>query len=226
MEQTNNPPKTAAEYLDLLNSLQCQVVEVMGDDETTIDALLDIYKDIKKIKQAADFDRKLIKEPYLTEGRKIDSQFKPVSTSADALLNTLRGPIEEYLALLELQRKEAAERAVEEAAAAVEAMVAMEVDEFGAGEATTIAAEKQEAAKQAAKEAKTPQIKGNAHHHALGQRTYRRAKIINQDEAMAHFRNDPAMLNLLEKLANAKIRSTQGAVEIPGVEIITEKRVA
>lgn len=226
---SNNPPESAQYYIDQLEGLKDRVTqwsqtEINGENAG---ALRDLIGDIKNVAKAAEKDRKATKEPYLEQGRKIDKDFKPVASLADDFVKPLTRALSEFMALEERRRREEAERARIEAEKKAAAAEALKEDEFAGDFAQAQAEQAEVVAKRAERAADNTSVKGSDSDRAMGLRTYRKAKIINGAMLVGHFANNPDVIALCEKLANAEIRAAKGGeVSIPGIEIVEEKRAA
>ncbi len=59
-----------------------------------------------------------------------------------------------------------------------------------------------------------------------GARSVFTARIVDYDAAIAHFKNDQVVRDLIQSLANGVARSGKGTIQIPGCEIIESKAAA
>lgn len=229
MPLSNNAPRDADDYMNELAAFVPNV-EAYSEaqiDETNAGDIRDMIGKIDKVAKAAEKDRKALKEPYLEQGRKIDNSFKPVASMAEGLLKPLKRALNAFLQEQDRIKREAAEKARKEAEAAARAAEALKQDEFVADYAAEQAAEKAKAAKLAAEMAKVTNVQGFESDRALGLRTYRSANITNAAMLVGHYASHPEVIALCERLANAEIRAAKGgAVNIPGINIVEEKRVA
>lgn len=229
MPLNNNGPREADEYMQELAAF-APSVDAYSEaqiDESNAGDVRDLIGKIDKVAKAAEKDRKALKEPYLEQGRKIDGSFKPVASLAEGLLGPLKKALNAFLQEQDRIKREAAEKARKEAEAAARAAEALKQDEFVGDYAAEQAAEKAKAARLAEEMAKVTNVQGNESDRALGLRTYRRAQITNAAMLVGHYAAHPDVVALCEKLANAEIRAAKGgAVNIPGIEVIEEKKVA
>ena len=227
MPLNNNPPKDAEDYLAELDAIAPDAARWIGAqiDEEHASALRDLIGKIDGIAKSAEKDRKQIKEPYLDQGRKIDAAFKPVAERADKLIAPLKAMITKWLQAEEARKHAEAERARKEAEEKARLAEVLKDDDTFGERVADMAKEAQQAADQAKRLAEHNAVKGAESDRALGLRTYRKAKIINGAMLVGHFANHADVLAVCEKLANAAIRSGVGD-NIPGIEIIEEKRVA
>jgi len=226
---SNNPPKDADHYLEKLKEIEplamqwSQGVVNAGNAGT----LRDLIGSIKSIAKDAEKDRKATKEPYLEQGRKIDTDFKPVKTTADSYVAPLNKMLSDYLAAEERRKREEAEKARLEAEAKAKAAEALKDDDFVGDHASKVAEQAEIEAKRAEREAENNSVKGNADERAMGLRTYRKASVTNAAMLVGHYANHPDVIAAAEKLANQEIRAAKGdEVSIPGIEIVEEKRAA
>lgn len=227
MPLSNNAPKDAEEYLAELERLVpicAQWAQGVVNANTAGDAR-DLIAKIDTIAKSAEKDRKAIKEPYLEQGRKIDTAFKPVAERAESLMKPLKAMLSAFLAAEEKRKRDEAEAARKEAEAKARAADALKDDAFVGEHVAQMAKEAEQRAAQAQRLADHNAVKGADDSRALGLRTYRKAKIVNAGMLVGYFANNPEVLAVCEKLANAAIRAGVGD-NIPGIEIIEEKRVA
>lgn len=229
MPLDNNGPREADDYMAALSALAPEV-EIASEATVTADnawRVRDLIGKIDKIAKGAERDRKALKDPYLEQGRKIDASFRPVASLASGMTAPLKKLLSAFLAEQDRIKREAAERARMEAEKAARAAEAAKEDEFIADYAQKRAEETDKAARYAELMAQQNTVKGDDPGRAVGLRTYRHAKVINAAMLVGHFANHSDVIALCEKLANAQIRAAKGGpVNIPGIEILEEKRVA
>jgi len=226
---SNNAPRDAEYYLAELNALKNSVMQWSQGAVTDNNAgsIRDLIGKIKDLAKNAEKDRKAIKEPYLEQGRKVDNQFKPVSTTADSLVAPLNKMLTDYLRAEDERKRREAEEARKRAEAEAKAAEALKGDECVGADAQARAEQAAKDAKEAATAAEKTNVAGFESDRALGLRTYRKAKVTNAAMLVGHFANHPEVIALCEKLANAQIRAAKGGgVSIPGIEIVEDKKVA
>lgn len=229
MPLDNKGPREADDYMAALAALAEEAstaseTPVTGDNAGNV---RDLIGKIDRVAKDAERDRKALKEPYLEQGRKIDASFKPVASLAEGMIAPLKKLLLAFLAEQDRIKREEAERARLEAEKAAKAAEALKEDEFVADYAAQQAEEKAKAARYAEIMAQQNTVKGDESDRAMGLRTYRMAKIVNAAMLVGHFASHPEVIALCEKLANAQIRAAKGGpVNIPGIEVTEEKRVA
>lgn len=173
------------------------------------------------------------KQPYLDAGRAIDAQFKPLRDAVEKAGKTAKDLLTSYLTkkereLVEQRRREAEEAAKREAEAqAAAAEAERQGDMVAAAEAQERAErEAQAAEKAAAPEATRARVTGGAG-NAMSMRAFRVAQIDVLPLALAHYKHHPEIAAAIVRIANVEIRASKGAdIEIPGIKIVTKRRVA
>lgn len=228
MPLNNNAPRDAEDYLAELDRFVPACAQWAQGVVTGANAgeVRDLIGKIDALSKSAEKDRKAIKEPYLEQGRKIDTAFKPVAERAESLMKPLKAMLTAFLAAEEKRKREEAEAARKEAEAKARAAEALKEDAFVGEHVAQMAKEAEQRAAQAIRLAENNAVKGAETDRALGLRTYRKARIVNAAMLVGHYANHPEVLAVCEKLANAAIRAHGGEVSIPGVEVIEEKKVA
>lgn len=220
---SNNPPADARFYLEQLKAIPLPDPETISEETAT--QFSDAIDQIRKIAKLAEADRKALKEPYLEKGRKIDSEFRPVKAFAEDALAPVRRALSEFLALQERRKREAAQRAAEDAAAKAALAEKLKADAFIADHAKEQAENAEREAKYAALLAEQNGVKGDHSEKAISLRTYRRAEITDAKALVNYYASNRDVVALCERLANAEIRAAKGeAIDIPGVQIVNEKR--
>ena len=168
--------------------------------------------------------RKAAKAPFDAEADRVQQVFKdPLDklTVAAGLIKDMNARW--LLSEKDRLRKEADARAAEaqakaEAAALAEAEAAKSnnVEAIVAAEtARAVAVEAEAEFYRAAKE--KPQAKGDFGGRAVSLRTTTKAKIVDLYKCWNHFRNDPGVMEALQRAANAAVRA--GQKDVPGVEL-------
>lgn len=224
----NNPPSAADLFAEQIASLTAQVASFGEITEETAGAANDIIKRAGQIAKEIDQRRKDEKQPHLDAGRSVDATYNPLKDSANALVAPLKRALAAFIAeqkrLAEEERRAKEEKARQEAAKAA----ALANDELvgervqaQAKQAMTDFKDARIAEKQAAN------VKGSVGFRAAGLRTRRFAKIVNARELVRHYANNPDVIALCERLANADIRAAKGApVSIGGVTVAIEEVLA
>jgi len=185
-----------------------------------------------KLKEIED-RRKVEKQPFLDAGRDIDAAFNRVKEIIEKAGKLAKAPLETYLR--EQQRiADERRRAEQEAAhkAAEEAERERLIAERNRNAAALVEAE--EKAKEAAEAAKAAEVAARAKvfsatgtgSNSTSLRTVRSARIANINQAMLHYRDRTELSEVITRMANADIRASRGgAITIPGIEIIEEKKL-
>lgn len=207
----------------------------IGSEEDA-ERLNDLLAGCRALAKQIDDKRKAEKEPHLAAGRAVDTAFKrltePLSRTMDRLKPLLTGWAQKKRAEQEAARQAeiaAARKAEEEAREAAE-KAAKRHDTMGEAEA----AARLEAAQKAEREAERRKASGAIHSATGGGRTaalrtYRAARVVNVRRAFMALEEEfgAEIAEFLEGLANRRIRAAKGKpVEIAGIEIIEEQRVA
>ena len=220
---TNNPPKDAEFYISQLQDIACNNdIHVTGTPENLSQAIADIAN----VKKSAEQDRKALKEPFLQGGKKVDASFKPVADLADKIAAPLKQKLSAHLREQERIKREKVEQARLEALEKERKAQALKDDQFVGEMVQADAKQAQYDAKIAQSDAKVNNVKSDNMDRAIGLRTYRKAKVINPDLLVGHYAKHPKVLELCESLANQEIRAAKGNIDIAGIEVIEEKRVA
>jgi len=218
---TNNPPPDASHFLTLASDYAAQVdkwseVEITAANAPALRDVIAAGQDLMKMAEKA---RVALKEPYLEHGRRIDSEFKPVAVSCSESIALAKSRLAAFVASEERRRHEEAEKAriaAEEArrsAAALSGDALLSEDAVEEARKAKVAAELAEAMTRVT-------VKGGTG-RAMGLRTKRSARIVDQQAAMLFYASHLEMLALVLKLANADIRG--GRTAIPGVEIVEDR---
>lgn len=207
-------------------------------DADTAPRARDFLAGLKKLAKEADEARKAEKEPHALAAKKVDDDWRPTLSSIERLIGGVEPKIAAFLREEKRkadEAKAAAEKAKREAEAAARA--AAEDAARAQTEGARIAAEARQAeAERQQKEAERAERRADDSvrlesatglARAAGLRTTRKARIVSLPLLFAHYRNHPDVAETLLRLANADIRAAKGAaVDIPGIEIVTEETVA
>lgn len=184
-----------------------------------------------KLAKEIDATRDDKKRPHLEAGRQIDGAYKPLIEECDKIIKGLKQKLAAFLDAREREAKRVAEEArrkLEEAERlAAKAVEEPEEDPFLAATAPTVDVK---AAHVEAKIAEGQALAASRVSSAAGGfaatslKTKRSAKVTDWRALALHYLGNGEMRATLEKLANSDIRHAKGAdIEIPGVEIVTER---
>jgi hypothetical protein len=184
-----------------------------------------------KLAKEIDATRDDKKRPHLEAGRQIDGAYKPLIEECDKIIKGLKQKLAAFLDAREREAKRIADEArrkLEEAERlAAKAVEEPEEDPFLAATAPTVDVK---AAHVEAKIAEGQALAASRVSSAAGGfaatslRTKRSAKVTDWQALALHYLGNGEMRATLEKLANSDIRHAKGAdIEIPGVEIVTER---
>lgn len=218
----NNPPPEAAFglHIDDLFSLLSDTLaggEVDTDaKEAAIDGLMD---DFRKAEKDADKERAAEKKPHMDAAKAVDAEWKPIIDKASRGVTACKDAITPYRIARQKAKDEAARKAREEA----------EAKERAAQEALRQSEdlEAKFAAEQELEQAKKLAAVANKIDRApTGLRTRYIHRIINRRELLLHVveRYPEDLADMLNEFVRQKVAG--GLREMPGVEIIEEKRAA
>jgi hypothetical protein len=225
----NNPPAFDAysmalddAYSTAKDFLDGKPIETQGE----ADAVGRIVAEVKRIKKDADAARADEKAPHLQASRAVDAKWKPLEERADTILRAANAPLTAYLTKLAAEQAEAERIAREEAAAKAQEAIAAQREASGSIDAVERAKALQDEADKAAKAA-AKLGKAKAHvagmDRAIGLRTYQVATVTDRKALLQHImRHDPEPLR--EWLAEYARKALP--MQLPGVEISTERKVA
>jgi hypothetical protein len=179
----------------------------------------DLQDSLKKIRLAAEKQRKIDKQPYLDGSSQIESNYKALNVKVTTAESAARECVQPYLQKLEEERIEAQKQAQEEKEKAERELAEAHESKQGAD------LEESERINELADELKEKEKQANKTKRpiATGMKTVFTPTITDKVEVIKHYWTDPSLVETLMKLINADIRS--GKREIPGVEI-KEERVA
>jgi hypothetical protein len=164
------------------------------------------------------------KKPHLDANAAIEAAYKPIAESLDQLKKDARAGVTAFLVAEEQRRAAAAAKAEAEAEAAREAAegAAPESDEAYDADMADIAAT------HALRQAEVRPSIGGARSgaRAMSLRTYYSVKVVDGPKLVAHFAAHPEVIAAAKKVADALAKATKGAQQIPGCEIIKDRRSA
>jgi hypothetical protein len=193
----------------------------------------DFLSGAKALLKDFDAERKSQKKPHDDAGKAVQELFKTPMYTLDTMISSV-GRLHTAFLKAERDRAEAKRRAELEAAAKAQAEAAerrrrAEVNNDVAG--MVAADEQRQAAEDAAKEAAKP-VKAQAGSATGGARTMAlrttwRCEVENRGPALAHFRDHPEVIALIERLATAEVRAQKGEKAAPkGFKLIKEEKSA
>lgn len=199
-------------------------------NEGQAEAVAKLLDDLRKARKGADDQRAVEKKPHDDAGKAVQALWKPLLDRCDLAVATAKSALAPYIAAKEAEQRAIADAARKEAERladeARQASIAARGDDLTA-QATVEA--KLAAAEAAAKVAnKADKAKANVAGgaRAVSLRSSYRAEIENYVEfsrwAWVHRRADYEAM--LIELANVEVR--HGPVNIPGLNIITERKAA
>lgn len=233
----NNPPHFRPDVVEAHTKKASEFLDAAGDwlsngpitSETSAQELVDFIDGIRKVKTAADDDRKADKKPHDEAGKAVQTAYKPIIEKLSLAIERVTPLLNKWIAHKEAEQRAAAQRAKEEAEKARieaerKAQQAQSRDDVnGEYEAEQAMKEAEELQKQAERveKAKVNVSSASGAARTMARRKTRKAKITNLRLLFMHYMERPEVTALLEQLANADIRSTEvDESTIPGIEII------
>lgn len=225
----NNPPAFDAFTLALDDAYDTAKDFLDGkpiENQGEADSIGRIVSEVKRIKRDADAARAEEKAPHLQAGRSVDAKWKPLDDRADTIIKAASAPLTAYLNRLAEEQRVAEVKAREEAAQKAQEAIAAQRAAEGSVEAVEAAKALQKDADAAAKAA-AKAGKAKAHvsgtDRAIGLRTYTIATVTDRPALLKWIKeNDPEPLR--EFLAEYAQRALP--MQLPGVEVTTERKVA
>lgn len=182
------------------------------------------------------------KAPHLEAGRAVDAKWKPLIDKIDKLSDIVRPLLKALLQREARERADAERKARADAAAAAEAerKARLEAEQANTVSEKLAAAERADEAAEQAKlanatatansgAARVSSATGAATRRSL--RTIRKPQIVSLASALAHYKGDPAVADLILQLAARDlreaptVRGVKQLPEIPGVEWIETQEV-
>lgn len=225
----NEAPPSADDFIFQVEALKIDADNLPEINAETAPKVRDLLGRVTEMAKKVEAGRKAAKEPHLEAGRQVDAEFKPLAETLASLKDAINRPLAAWLkAEQDRQRAEAeaSRKAAEEAAAFEQAMAD---DEEMAAKAKAFAekraAEAELKAAQAEGAGRVQSASGLT--RAAGLRTYRSAEITDAAALVAHYASHPDVIDAALKAANAAIRAAKGGpVNIPGVRVVEEQKVA
>lgn len=210
-------------HVDAVNAIiddaHATLTGVPVENEKQYIVVKDLQDCLKKIRLAAEKQRKIDKQPYLDGSSQIDGNYKVLNVKVTTAESAARECVQPYLQKLEQERQAAQKLAQEEKEKAEKELAEANAAKQGAD------MEESERINDLADElkAKEKQASKTSRPVATGMKTVFTPTITDKVEVIKHYWTDPSLVETLMRLINADIRS--GKREIPGVEI-KEERVA
>lgn len=230
----NNPPADpfdgfAVHIQDLFdeakNFLDGKAIESQGQADA-VSALLDQFR---KVAKDADAARAAEKKPHDDAGKAVQAKWKPQLDKCELGAKTCKDALAPWLMKLEAEKRAAAEAARLEAEArakaAAEAMRAAQADDLAAREEAEALVAAADEAMTAASRAEKDKAHAKGGERATGLRSYFRPELTDPKAALIHYvgQQPDAVKGFLTTLAEADVRA--GKRQIPGFNIIEERRV-
>ena len=176
--------------------------------------------------------RKAAKKPWDDLGAAVQSAYTPLTAKVDKIGKSMKAMQAEWLkreeARIAAEKREAEARAAAEREAAQKVLdeAAARNDISGQVEAEEALKAAQKQDKAAAKPAKAKAGSATGAGRTMSLRTVKTAEIVNARACFAYFQNDPAVVDVLQRLANAAVRSgdlNEDQAIMAGIKIKTEK---
>ena len=231
----NNPPKPtpyeAAEKLvtDLYGEARLWLDGAVVDNADLADGIKNLKDELAKAGKVAENARKVEKKPFDDGAKEVQERYKPLLERIEQAVKACNNALTPWLQKLAREQEEkiraARAEAEEKARIAAEAMRAAEATNLAAREqAEALAQAAKDAEKLASKaEKQTANVAGHSG-RATGLRTFYRAEMTDEIAALRHYwtHNRAEIVDLLVGIANRQASAT--CKEIPGFNIIEEKR--
>lgn len=200
-------------------------------DEHDAEKANDFITGAKRLKAQADKARAAEKQPHLDAGREIDARWKGLDARLDKIIAVVQPKLK---AFLDAKKAAAQQVRIEAAAKAAEAERRAKAAEADAAAAATasarIAAEERAEAERRAAEAARDSVAANSGPVRVGSATglanHRGLKlkrvpvIVSMAQALAHYRDEPELAELIERLAARDLREAParaGVKQIPAI---------
>lgn len=191
----------------------------------------DFIEQIRKEWKACDDARKAENKPHDDAIKANNEAFRPLLSALEVIANLLKPLQSAWLQEVERRQNEERIRLAREAeqkrkdaeAAAVKAAQATSVQDVIKADRAQREAEQAAAAARVAQKAK-PQVHGDYSTRAASLKTYWSAKITDYDKALQHYGKTDKVRDLIQSLADTDARSLHEALQVPGVEPVSERR--
>lgn len=191
--------------------------------------LTDFFTGSRELFKQVEDQRKDDKKPYDDAGNVIQAAYKPLTDTITNTMKTLAPMQSDWIARekarIEAEKAEAARIAREqlEEAQRKAAIAAANNDVMGGVEAAAALKAATKAEKAAAKPVKVSVGSASGAGRAMSARTLKHAVIVNQNAVYMRFREDPRVVELLQSLATAAVRSGE---EFPETVLTVEEKVS
>ena len=220
---SNNGPLNADDYREPFDGLEDNLNDLLGLEitEDVAGRLNDVISEIRGLTKKADADRVAIKKPFLDGGKRVDAEFKPVTTRGKELADKGKAAVTAYM--IEQQRiANEARRKAEAEAAERERIAAQLASDALVGDMVQQEAEDAATAAEAARlvsdnSGRVGSLTGTARTMSL--RTSYRAEIIDPMAAAKFFSDHPAVQDAILSAANALLRGKDRPASIAGIKI-------
>lgn len=191
-----------------------------------------------KLRKKLNDEKGVEKRPHLDANEEIEARYKRVLAKISTAAAAINKKLTDFVLAKEAAQKAEAERVRKEAAekqriadeAAKAAAAAAAPDPFEAFDAAEAAKEAEAAQARAAEAERTASsrvaIVGGSGVRATSLKSFWSAEITDAALMVAHFADQPSVIEAALKLANAKMRETNGAAKIPGCKAHEDRRVA
>jgi hypothetical protein len=212
-----NDLNTPEDFIHEIGALELEAAAFEGVEITAENApaLRDVIARGVAIGKRIEAARKDAKKPHLDACKDVDADYKPVAEHVTGIANAAKGLLTPFMVAEQKRQQAEAEEARKKAEALRKDALLSE-----RAEARAVEAEK-------AAQAPVRIASASGFSRAGSLRTYRSARVIDAAAMVAHFAGHAAVIEAAERLANAAIRDAKGAaINIPGVEVVEEQRVA
>lgn len=229
----NNPPAFDAYSMALEDAYATAKDYLDGtpiENQGQADSVGRIVAEVKKIKRDADAARADEKAPHLQAGRAVDAKWKPLEDRADTIIKAAQAPLTAFLSKLAAEQAEVerlarieADRKAQEALSAARNIAGSETVGIEAIEHAKALQDEADALAKAAGRAGKAKAHVTGMDRAIGLRTYKVATVTDYAALLRHVReHDPEPLKAwLDEYARKAL-----PMQLPGVEVTTERRVA
>lgn len=195
--------------------------------------LTDFVSGAREAYKQIDTARKAAKKPHDDAGKAVQAAFTPLLEQMERAIERVKDLQTVYLRRVADQERAARAKAAAEAAekqreAEELAKKAARTNDVAAEvEAERMAKEAADAIKAAARDTKANAGSATGAGRTMALRTTKRAEIINQNQVYMHFREHPAVRQVLLTLCNQAITSKNpDERNVPGITIQTEEKAA
>lgn len=193
------------------------------EDRELADQAAIVAKRLVAISNRADAHHKTEKEPSLTEGRRIDSKWRPLREDPAGLAKRLKRSIDAFLRAEDLKEQERQRAAEAEAKRLKEIADEALFRAEGANDPDVVAdaGAALSQALQAEREAKPKPVSVGRTGERVSLRLFVNARIVDQDALYHAVKTDARVVDLLQTIADAAARAN---VPLPGTERVEERR--